>query len=261
MPFSFRHVRAFALTAALTASVAHGQAAHAQIYWNFGTTTPVDVNSAPFTSIGAGTTGLTVSDLTRANNNGNTTLLTTVSVSSGYSGVSGSFNAGAAVPKTPTLNLATSTYFTFTLAAVSPLTAVNVTGVSLGTRSTATGPTNVDIYLSDDGVNFTKFATSAPGNTAAWSLDTTTVDPAYALTGYTGTTGNSVVVRIYGSGYNSASNPSTGTANWRIDDLTVHATAVSPTSTDAPEPTAIALMLAGALPLGGVIRRRKRLAA
>ncbi|MDP4151604.1 MAG: hypothetical protein Q8943_19520, partial [Bacteroidota bacterium] len=61
----------------------------AQIGWNF-TTSASPSSGIPVTNIAS------VSDLTRANNNGTTTLVTTTSASSGYTGATGGGNAGAA---------------------------------------------------------------------------------------------------------------------------------------------------------------------
>src|SRR5690349_1075417 len=60
------------------------------IGWNFGNTAPG--TASPTTNVA----GITTSDLIQGNNNGTTTFLTTSSASSGYTGASGSYNAGLA---------------------------------------------------------------------------------------------------------------------------------------------------------------------
>lgn len=179
--------------------------AQSVVSWNFGTTSE---NPAP--STGTPVTNLSISDISRGNNNGTTTLLTTTSASSGYTGASGQYNAGAAA-RTGALNIGTdgSAYFEFTL---TPLSGADVTlqSISFGTRSTSTAPQaytirySVDSYASD-------LATGSISNNSTWSLKTNSDINASSVSG------NPVTFRIYG--YNGTGSPATGTANWRIDDL------------------------------------------
>ncbi len=188
--------------------------------WNFGTTSG---NAAPSGSLA----NVTVSSVTQGNNNGTTTLLTNSSVSSGYTGASGAYNAGAAA-RTGVLNTASSgsAYFEFTLTPDAGKI-INLTTISFGTRSTSTAPqayslrSSFDSYASD-------IATGTISNTSAWALKTNT-----GLT-FTGTAGTAVTFRIYG--YNGTGSAGANTANWRIDDLSI---VVSLTSSGALNPPAL----------------------
>jgi len=170
------------------------------IYWDFTTANPTS-------GIPADVTGGT---LTQGNNNGTTTLLTTTSVSSGYTGASGTFNAGAAA-RIGALNQAAggSAYFEFSFAPASGKQFA-ATALSFGTRSTSTGPQAYAIFTSVD--NFAApVASGTLTNNSSWRLITAT------LPGVISSAGEAVTFRIYG--YNGAGSPSASTANWRIDDL------------------------------------------
>ncbi|MFT3825272.1 MAG: lamin tail domain-containing protein [Chitinophagaceae bacterium] len=201
-----------------------------QITWNFGTTAP---GLASPSSGGTVANISTISDLSRGNSNSTTLdLLTTTSASSGYTGVSGSYNAGAAA-RVGVLSMATngSAYFEFTL---TPATgySIKITEIDFGTRSTSTGPVSYDIRTSLDSYG-TAIATGTIANNSTWVLKTN------ALT-FSGTEGTPITVRIYG--YGGSGSASANTANWRIDDLAVTATATgsaSPTPNIAVSPGSI----------------------
>lgn len=172
------------------------------IAWNF-----TAVNATPSTtspSIAAS------SDLVQGNNNGTTTFITTTSVSSGYTGASGTGNAGVAA-RTGVLNTAASGsgYVEFTL---TPVTGqkVTLTAISFGARSTSTGPqaytlrSSLDAYASD-------LATGTIVNTGTWVLKSHT-----GLNIASGV-GTAITFRIYG--YNGTGSAGAGTANWRLDDI------------------------------------------
>lgn len=185
------------------------------VTWNFATASPSS----------AAVPNLTVSDLSQGNNLGTTTLITTISASSGYAGVSGGGNAGAAA-RTGSLNTAAagSAYFEFTLTPIGSNT-VNITGINFGSRSTGTGPaaftirTSLDNYASDYALGALSPASSSP----PWTLETTS--PAI-VSGVS----TAITLRIYG--YDGTGSASVNTANWRIDDLsltlTVEAAVVAP---------------------------------
>ena len=139
-------------------------------------------------------------------------MITNSSASSGYTGASGTYNAGAAA-RTGVLNTAASgsAYFEFTVTPASG-NAVVLTGISFGSRSTSTGPLAYAIRSSLDGYA-ANIATGTLTNTSAWAL--------YSSTGLSkiGAVGAAVTFRIYG--YNGTGTASANTANWRIDDLTV----------------------------------------
>jgi DNA/RNA endonuclease G (NUC1) len=187
-------------------------AAPSAIYWDFAT-------AAPTSGVPAGVTGGTV---TQGNNNGTTVLLSTTSASSGYTGASGTNNAGAAA-RIGALNQAAggSAYFEFTLTPPAGRQFV-ATGLSFGARSTGTGPQAYGVYTSVD--NYAAPVASGTITVAGtpWILHT----PSFA--GVTGAPGAAVTFRIYG--YNGVGSPAAGTANWRIDDvkLTAGILAVAP---------------------------------
>lgn len=177
-------------------------------------------------------TNVTAGDVSQGNNNGTTTLLTTTSASSGYTGASGTNNAGAAA-RAGVLNTAASgsAYFEFTLTPVAGYT-VSVSEVKFGSRSTGTGPQAFSILSNKD-----NYAAAVAGDTllanSTWALKTTAISP--VLTSGVGT---SLVIRIYG--HSGTGSPSANTANWRIDDLQLSLTATpqgTPTIA-APNPSA-----------------------
>ncbi len=183
-----------------TVAFAVSDAAPSSIYWDFAT-------ASPTSGIPAGATGGTV---TQHNNNGTTTLITTVSVSSGYTGVSGTFNAGAAA-RIGALNTSASgsAYFEFTFTPDAGRQFV-ATGISFGSRSTSTGPQAYTILSSVNGFT-APIATGTFANDSVWRL----ITPAFA--GATGAPGAPVTFRLYG--HNGTGSPGTNTANWRIDDV------------------------------------------
>jgi hypothetical protein len=231
-------MKSLAVAAGVVSMLGVSSSSWAQYTWNMTTATPN--NPSAIANITAGA-------IAQGNNNGTTTLLVSGSVSSGYttaSGLtaSGTFNAGAAA-FTGALNPATSTYFTLTLTPAAGF-AVNLTGIDFGSRSTSTGAQLISVLTSVD--NFTVAAGSAPiANNSTWVA----INP--AITPVLGAVDAPLVIRIYGSA--GAGAPTAGTANWRIDDLTVNATAVSAA---IPEPTTLVFLSIGVI--GFVARRRKK---
>ncbi|RZJ89014.1 MAG: hypothetical protein EOO60_10505, partial [Hymenobacter sp.] len=217
------------------------------VAWNFGTTAG---NASP--SSGTPVTNIAFSDVTQGNNSGTTTLLTNASMSSGYTGASAAYNAGAAARAGALSTTAGgSTYFEFTLAP-SNGKADTITAINFGSRSTGSGPLAYAIRTSLD--NFvTNVASSALPNTSNWILYSNAVS-------IIGAANTSVTVRIYG--YNGTG--ATSTANWRIDDLSI----VIPNNTAAPAANAsiaaganaaepntsgsFAVTLSQAAPVGGI---------
>jgi DNA/RNA endonuclease G (NUC1) len=185
--------------AALTVNAA----ATGTVLWNFATATPTS-------GLPSDVTGATV---TQNNNNGTTTMLTTTSASSGYTGASGTSNAGAAA-RTGVLNPAASgsAYFevSFTPAAANKF--ITISSLSFGARSTSTGPQAYAIYSSTNGYA-SALATGTLLNNSVWALITP------ALTAFSGDAGATVTLRLYG--YNGTGSATAGTANWRIDDLSI----------------------------------------
>jgi hypothetical protein len=175
------------------------------VTWHFGTS----AGTASPTG-GVPVTNLTIGDVSQGNNNGTTTLLTTTSASSGYTGATGQFNAGAAA-FTGSLNTTTSTYFEFTLTPAAGYR-VTLTSIGFGSRSTSTGPaafavrSNRDNYASD-------VASGTLLTTSVWELKS----PSTTATSSLG--GTAITFRIYG--INGTGTPSVNTSNWRIDDLSI----------------------------------------
>jgi hypothetical protein len=178
-----------------------------QIYWNFASEVPT------YNAI----SNLSSGNLGRGNNNGTTTLITTASPSSGYSGASGSGNAGAAVPLGG-INPATSTYFSFTLTPASGY-GMAINAINFGSRSTGTGPQSYEIRWSLDGYA-SPLAQGIMPNTSTWSLYT---NDQY---NWTSPVDVAVTFRIYG--FDCSGSPTPNTANWRIDDLQVLGVALQP---------------------------------
>ena len=186
------------------------------VSWNFGTTA---ANASP--SSGTPITNVTVSDVTQGNNNGTTPLLSTTSPSSGYTGASGQFNAGAAA-RTGVITTAASgsAYFEFTLTP-SNGKADTINAISFGSRSTSTGPQAYVVRTSLD--NFANNVTTGTlPNTSTWTLYN---NSSLSIIGAANT---AVTVRIYG--YAGTGSASANTANWRIDDLSI----VIPSNTSTP---------------------------
>lgn len=182
--------------------------------WNFGTTS---VNAAPSSGSLA---NLTVGNLTIGNSLGTvSTYITTTSVSSGYTGASGQYNAGNAC-RIGALNTGASgsAYFEFILTPAAGY-CVNLSGINFGTRSTGTAPKNFTVRTDID-----NYASSIASDTiisnSTWSLKS----PVTTLV--TGSVSTPVIVRIYG--YNGAGSPGSGTINWKIDDLNIIVSVSSP---------------------------------
>ena len=226
------------LAAGTCAMIAASGAQAGMVYWNMGAASPTSNN------IG----NLTVGDLTQGNNNGTTTMITTTSVSSGYTfdlngtstSASGTNNAGAAA-RIGALDTGAngSAYFQFTLTAGTGYSG-SLTAIGFGTRSTSTGPASFTLRSSADG--YASDLATATGSTTTWSYKTASLATAASLA-----EGATVTFRLYG--YGGTGSVQVGTANWRIDDMTVTAT-----TTAVPAPGALALL--GVAGLIGARRRR-----
>jgi hypothetical protein len=186
------------------------------VYWNFNTTTP--------------TSGVLenwqVGEILRGNNNGTTTLLTSGSPSSGYSNpfgvpASGGNNAGAA-SRTGALNTEVdgSAYFEVNIVPPATNTVIGLTNISFGSRATSTGPQAFAIRSSADGFASDLYVGTLANN-STWAMQVA-APVAIALSNGTNT------FRIYG--YNGAGSAASGSANWRIDDLTFALGEVNPTA-------------------------------
>lgn len=188
--------------------------------WNFTTATPSS-------TLPAGVTGGTIA---QGNNQGTTTLLDSTAASSGYTGASGGNNAGLGA-RTGALNTGTSGYLTFTLTPDAGKRLV-VSGISFAARRSNTGPQAWTLYSSVD--NYTAaLATGSLSSASTWYLFTPTIS---AVNGALGT---AVTFRLYG--HSGSGSYSGGSANFRVDDLTLTlAVQTAPTITTPPAAQTVA---------------------
>ncbi len=170
------------------------------VCWNFDTDAPVS----------SGVPNVTAGVVSRGNG-GSSTLLTGSSVSGGYAGASGGSNAVAYAAGGP-LNTNVSAYFQFTL---TPDTGsvLNLSTLSFGVRSTATGPQAFSVRSSLDSYG-SDLAVGEVVPDSNWALKSV------ALLSHWSAAGDPVSFRIYG--YNGTEK----VQNWRIDDLVLEVFAV-----------------------------------
>ena len=153
---------------------------------------------------------LTLGTWANGNSNGTVTLISTTSASTGYTGASGTSNFGVAA-RVGVLSVGTSgsAYFEITLTPAAGYT-VTLTDFSMGSRSTSTGPQAYSIRKSTDTYS-TDVATGTLTNNSTWVLRSNTGLSAQSAAG------TAITFRIYG--HNGTGTPSSGTANWRVDDI------------------------------------------
>jgi hypothetical protein len=206
-------------------------AARAQVVWNFtaGTGAPSSLSS-----------DITGGTITASNLSSGSLAFNSTSASSGYSGATGGNNASVTA-KTGALATATSTYFEFTLTPASG-NSISATALSLGSRSTGSGPTTLSLYSSVDNYTSLLGSVSVSAN-SSWASVTLS---AFSVSGATNT---AITFRLFGSGGSGT----VGSGNWRIDDMSLSASAI-------PEPSTYAVFF-GAFALAGAVwkRRQKRL--
>jgi len=198
------------LAGVLAAGVLWGWGAAAElVYWDFNALEPTS-NRVSQVTVGA---------LTRANG-GASALLSGQSPSGNYAAASGLTNLQAAA-RAGTLSTNDATYFEVTLTPEAGCR-VNITNLSFGTRSTATGPTAFCVRADTDGfaANLGLGALAAD-DAWAWKQQSVTFCSAAA--------GEAVKLRLYGY---SGSGASAG--NWRIDDLDLEVCAVGAGATFPP---------------------------
>ena len=232
---------------ALLAATLPNAASAATIYWNMLSAVPTSNNAL----------NLTVSNLTRGNNNGTTTLFSTTSPSSGYSfslegtttAASGTSNAAAAA-RSGALNTATSAFFEFTLNPAAGFTG-NLSALGFATRSTSSGPASMTLRSSLD--NYASSLAAFTGTTnGTWTFQSATLGTPVTIP-----QNQSVTFRLFGFG--GAGTASANTANWRVDDLqaTVATIAATPPAS-VPEPaTAMSSLVVTAAGFALVSRRRR----
>jgi hypothetical protein len=123
--------------------------------------------------------------------------------------------------------------------------AYSFTNISLGSRATATGPQLVSLYSSTDGSSYSAVGSGvALANTGTWAA------LAFNNLSISLNPGDSIYFRIYGSG--GSGSPSSGTVNWRIDDLAIALVTVEP----VPEPSTLALATLGGVACLFAFRRK-----
>lgn len=136
--------------------------------------------------------------------------LTTTSASN-YPGASAEYNAGL-TERNRNFNKDSSGYFEFTLAPDSGYS-ISLRGISFGTRSTSTGPTQLDIRTALNGYA-TAIATQPVNANSNWAQ----VNPSFNAFTFT----TPLAVRIYGYAPAGTANITSGSANnWRLDDIKV----------------------------------------
>jgi DNA/RNA endonuclease G (NUC1) len=189
------------------------------IVWNFGTTGAL--SSTPSSGLPSDVTGGTVT----SNNNFGTVAapVSTTSASNTYSGATGGGNIGAAA-STGALNTAAagSAYFEVSLTPAAGKQ-VNITAIKFGTRSTTTAPVSYAIYSSANGfVSPIATGANAIPNNSTWTAITPTI------TTQTSAIATPITLRIYG--FDGTGSPSSGTINWRMDDLSITVNTVAASS-------------------------------
>lgn len=151
-------------------------------------------------------------------------------------------NNAAVTAQSGAFDIATSTYFAFSLSlSLAAGTAYNISDISFGSRQTGTGPTNLFLYESTDGSNFSSLGSIlAVTNDSIWKAEDFS-GISISLLDDSSTT----YFRIYGS-----NGTGSGTGNWRVDDLAV-------TLAPVPEPSTVVLASVGGLAGGFVLFRRR----
>lgn len=216
-------------------STLHAQSA----YYNFGTssgTLAVTTNTAM---------NITASSVGSANRvEGSSAVTSNVNASSGYTGASGDYNYAINGIIGGSLNLSSSTYFSFTLTPSAGY-AVKLTDLQFGARiaNVAETPTTFSIYASGDSFGSSTLIGSGTFTKGSWSLYTPTI------TSFTTELGSALQVRVYFSG---GSANSTGAGHNRIDDLMITAVAV-------PEPGEVAIIISVACMVMIFAKHRRRL--
>lgn len=171
------------------------------VYWNMQTLMPTNSTGS----------NLQASELSPGNNYGNTQLLSGSSSSLGaYSGASGEQNAALAARAGPLdKGVNGSAFLAFTIAA-SPGYKVCVNEITLGVRSTTTGPQQISLYSNVDGFQDPIVAKTILSN-SEWGF--------YVLSFPALPSKAAIDFRLFG--YEGIGNPAINVANWRLDDLRV----------------------------------------
>lgn len=195
------------------------------VYWDF--SGPAGPDKPTLGTISGLTTAFSFGNAASLNYNASSSS-SSYTTAAGFTASAGT-NAYVAV-RTGAFDIGTNTYFSFSLSlSLITGTSYTISDVSLGSRSTGSGPTSLALYSSTDGSSF-----SAVGSPLAVNQDNN-----WAAADFSGilialpNDGSTVYFRLYGTGSSSASS-----GNWRIDDLAV-------TMVSVPEPSTVALAMLG----------------
>jgi acetyl esterase/lipase len=183
---------------------------NSSVYWNCTTASSNNSNNA-----------ISVSNITQGNNNGTTAMISASSASSGYAGASGGNNLTASA-RTGVLNVATngSAYFSFIISSLNTNN-FKLSAISFGSRSTSTGPIAFSLRNSIDNYS-SSIASDTLANNSTWVLKSKTgINVSASVDTF----------RIYG--YNGTGTATSGTSNWRVDDITLTLSIPNPNPTTA----------------------------
>jgi hypothetical protein len=218
-------------------SAGSGRAQTTNVYWSF-TGEAVPDNAA------------TITGLSTAFSYGNAPSLkydnSLSSLSSGYTTAAGyaasSGNYAVLTDRAGAFDPGANSYFSFDLS-LSTAAGVSyaITDVSLGSRSTGTGPTLLSLYASTTGDNFASLGSVNVSEDKTWAAVDFS-DFSLALPD----DGSTVYFRLYGT----TPAASVGNSNWQIEDLA----AIIVT---APEPSGAALAILGGMVCLAVLFRRR----
>lgn len=154
-------------------------------------------------------TGMTLTAISKANENGSATLLSTAAPSTG-AGSSGTYNIGLATIN-GALNVNSSSYFEFTATAALGKQ-ITIPKIEFGSRSTSTGPKNVSIHSSMDDYE-TSLGNVTVTTNSSWAKYSITLSTPLVIAN-----NESVTIRLYG--YNG-SGANLNTVVWRVDDIDI----------------------------------------
>lgn len=199
--------------------------------WNFDTATPLEPSSS---SSSIGSVGTYVSSGPVITALGNSNLIVYSNSTSDYTNASGNNNLGTNVNGTN----ASSQGMAFSITLSNSNHTFQLTNFDLGSRSTTTGPTTIQLLASSSS-NFTTPVTifsATVSNNSNWSFLNPTLN-AFS------SSSNQVYFRLQGLNGNSS-----GPGNWRVDDITLAGSVI-------PEPTTYVLV---AVALAGVVAFSRR---
>jgi hypothetical protein len=165
---------------------------------------------------------ITVGNFTRING-GSAPISDSSSPSMGYTDASGGNNFQA-LSGGGSLTIGSSPYFSVTLTPTADYE-ITINSISLGSRSSGSGPTSISFYSSIDGTTTAIGSASVVAN-SNWALESPTLSGAL-----TDSDGSPLTLLIYGSGGTGSGS----SYNWRIDDISL---SVTSSLVPVPEPAA-----------------------